>query len=294
VYPKRFLSIFGHHAFRDLLNNQTLSNEDIQFFEQADNNFVLSSEDFISLNKDKFEYLRCAIESKQIEVIYSWRRASLKLYSIWQETVKHGGTQTFAAYYHDHLARPGMSQMLSADLKLNMFCHVFGRDNVKVLDYDASAANNSLLKDFISAVGLKWQDNFVTPENNENAINRSMDVTDIEVIRGLNQVFKVKHSITGAWVRQQYAALSEPLEQAGLAQLKQVISRYQRELTVGNYLIDNRGEKIMSDKFKDNLLNHQVCQTRKSIRLAEPEWIFETEAQTLMAELTRVLETAIA
>ena len=189
VYPKRYMKIYGHHDFRNLLDKQNLSNEDIDFFGQ-NHNFLLSSEDFISLGKEQFEYLRHSIENKKVVVIFSWRRASFKLYSIWQETIKHGATESFYSYYHSHLARPAQSQMLSADLKLNMLTHVFGKDNVKVLDYDESEQNNSLIQDFLTVCGVSWSEGFIKSDENSNAVNRSMDVTDIEIIRALNLIFK--------------------------------------------------------------------------------------------------------
>lgn len=290
VYPKRFQTIFGHHKFRDLVEKKAFSEEDLAFYNDESHNFLLSSEDFISLNKEHFEYLRHSFESKQIIVLFTWRRASFKLYSIWQETVKHGGTQSFFAYYHEHLAKPAQSQMLSADLKLNMFCNVFGKENVKIIDYEASTANSSLLHDFVTTLDMKWDSAFVTPEKNSNAVNRSMALEDVEVIRALNQIFKTKYDKHGAWVRNKYAELSSELNELGLGHLKEIISTYQHQLTVGNYFIDYRCEKIMAEKFKDNMLNYQPLITTKPLKVALPDWIFDFEAQTIIKQLVDCLK----
>jgi hypothetical protein len=293
IYPQRMQSIFGHHPFRDLVDKEALGEEDIQFFNNENRDFLLSSEDLISLGRDKFQYLRHTLDSKQLVVVFAWRRASFKLYSIWQETIKHGGTQTFFSYYHDHLARPGQSQMLSADLKLNMFCHVFGKQNVRVIDYDASAANNSLIQDFVSAVDLKWDANFVTPEKNPDAVNRSMSLADIEIIRALNQIFKTRYNIQGSWVRNKYQELTEKLCELGVPELKHIIGHYESELKVGNYLIDNRGEKIMTEKYSDNLLNYEPNTQIKVLKVAQPDWIFEPVAQKIVNDLTEFLQGQI-
>lgn len=291
VYPKRYINIFGHHAFRDLLDKEALNQDDIAFFHEQ-HNFLLSSEDFISLGKQKFEYLRNTLSQKNIVVLFSWRRASLKMYSIWQETIKHGATESFYSYYHNHLARPSQSQMLSADLKLNMFSQVFGRENLQVLDYDASAQNNSLIEDFIDLMGLEWSNKFVRADDNANAANRSMDFTDIEVIRVLNHIFKLNYAKVGSWVRLQYAKNSLQLEQAGLSRLKTLIAKYETELTVGNYFIDNRCEKIMLDKFQSNIKNYKPVTSNKKIRLASEEWIYELEAQSILRDLAATLNRA--
>ncbi len=294
VYPKRFQKIFGHHQFRELIVNRQLSQEDKDFFNHAEHDFLLSSEDFISLNKDDFEYLKHCIESKRIVVIYAWRRASFKLYSIWQEVVKHGGTDTFFSYYHDHLARPGQSQMLSADLKLNMFRHVFGAENIKIIDYDASAQDNSLLNDFLQVIDIPWRSDFITAESNADATNRSMEITDIEIIRALNHVFKAGHGIEGAWVRTQYADLQEALHQAGLDELKKIIETYQQELVVGNYFIDNRCESIMADRFARNMINYRPNSTTKKIQLAKADWLFDTQAQVILKRITEEMEKTLS
>ena len=289
VYPKRYKSIFGHHQFRELLDQESLSEDDLDFFAK-NHDYLLSSEDFISLNREKFEYLRKTLETKQIQVIFSWRRASFKLYSIWQETVKHGGTETFFSYYHDHLARPGQSQMLSADLKLNMFCHVYGKENVKVLDYDASARSGSLLKDFCKLINVPWRQNFVTPEKNPDAVNRSMDIADIEVIRALNHLFKSAYGVEGPEVRVQYSKQQAALQQAGLDRLKEIIQQNKHVLTVGNYFIDNRCEQIMSTKFRDNIINYQPNSDLRQLVLAKPDWMFEVEAHAILDELAKIIK----
>lgn len=282
VYPKRFQTIFGHHKFRDVAQKEAFSDEDLAFFNDESSDFLISSEDFISLNKQNFEYLRNAFESKQVIVLFTWRRASFKLYSIWQETVKHGGTQSFFAYYHEHLARPAQSQMLSADIKLNMFCNVFGKNNVKIIDYESSTRGNTLLQDFVSCLDLEWDPSFVTPENNSDAVNRSMKLADIEIIRALNQIFSSRHGKSGAWVRNKYNELTEQLESLGIAQLKEIILTFQQELTVGNYFIDHRCEKIMAEKFKNNMLNYEPNISTEKLLVAQPDWVFDTKAQEIL------------
>lgn len=294
VYPKRFQRIFGHHDFRQPLADKRLSAEDVAFFNPEPHDFLLSSEDFISLGKDSFEYLRNSLDNKRIVAIYTWRRASFKLYSIWQETVKHGGTESFFSYYHDHLARPAQSQMLSADLKVTALSHVFGKQNVRILDYDASAANNSLLQDFMAMIECPWQPDFVTPESNPNAVNKAMDITDIEIIRALNSIFLKHFNTHGSWVRNQYSQLFDELEQAGLTELKRVVVENTREIKVGNYFLDNRCEKVMTDKFSDNIFNYQPSSRIGTIRVAKDEWMFDKDAQKLLADMAHIIRVSEA
>ena len=292
VYPKRHSTIFGHHGYRQLIQDKTLDKEEVEFFNEP-HDFLLSSEDFISLNKADFEYLRETITSKQIVILFAWRRASFKLYSIWQETIKHGGTDTFYAYYHDHLARPGQSQMLSPDLKLNMFSQVFGKDNIRIIDYDAAAKQDDLLPVFCSTMERKWRGDFVTPEKNVNALNRSMDIADIEVIRALNHLFKSHWGITGADVRVAYKEQHNLLLENGLERLKAVIGQHETQLTVGNYFIDNRAEKLMNERYRDQIVNYQPLSETKSLKLVNPDWMFEKEAHAILEGLAGTLKSKL-
>ena len=289
VYPKRFLRIFGHHNFRDALAGRAIAKEDLDFFKGAEKNFLLSSEDFISLTEEHFSYLRDAFPDTRFVVVYAWRRAGFRLFSIWQETVKHGGTSTFFDYYHEHLAHPGHSMMLCPDLKLDMFSQVFGKANVRVLDYDASARNGSLLSDFLTAVDVPWAETFVTPKDNPEAVNRSMDFADIEVIRALNHILAQRFGINGASVRLEYTRQMERLEQAGLTGLKDLIRKYHLVLTVGNYQIDNRSERIMAERFRQNLLNYEPNTSVKNITLARSDWVLDLEAQKILEQLADTL-----
>jgi hypothetical protein len=289
VYPKRYMKIFGHHGFRELLDRQNFEQADVDFFKEK-HDFLISSEDFISLHKDNFEYLRNSIESKNIVVLFAWRRASFKLYSIWQETVKHGATESFYSYYHSHLARPAQSQMLSADLKLETLSKVFGRDNIKVIDYDASSASKSLLQDFMKTIGVEWSDKFILSDDNPDAVNRSMEVADIEIIRALNHIFAKHYAKTGSWVREQYSKNQSALKEVGLFELRDLIAANQSELVVGNYFIDNRCERIMVEKFKSNIVNYQPMQETKEIKVANDDWVLELRAHEILTNMVKVIK----
>lgn len=285
VYPKRFLSIFGHHTLRQRVFDKCLSEDDIVFFNEP-HDFIVSSEDFISLEREHWEYLQSVITNKQIVILHSWRRASLKLYSIWQETVKHGGTASFFSYYHEHLARPGQSQMLSADLKLNMLAHVFGKNNIRILDFDASARKDDLLQQFCQLADLSWSNDFVSVSNNKNARNASMDLADIEVIRALNCRLKAESLDVSSNVRTAYLKHIDTLKTLGLEELKALILSYSKTISVGNYFIDNRCESVMADKYKNNIANYETHKTVSKMNVTSDEWSLTGDAQRILSTLS--------
>ncbi|MFT4941271.1 MAG: hypothetical protein ACI88A_004339 [Paraglaciecola sp.] len=58
VYPKRFLKFFGHHDFRDKAAQKAFSKEDVAFINDNEHDWLLSSENFISLDKNALEYIK--------------------------------------------------------------------------------------------------------------------------------------------------------------------------------------------------------------------------------------------
>lgn len=290
LYPKRYVQIFGHHSFRKNIADRAITQDDIDFFASSDSHFLLSSEDFISLSKEDFEYLKQCFEDIQIKVIYTWRRASLKLFSIWQEVIKHGGTVDFFNYYHTHLARPSTSQMLSPDLKLGMFAHVFGKQNVLVLDYEASQRSGSLIPDFLSMMNIPWSDKFKTDEHNKEAKNKSMHLTDVEIVRGLNIMVKQQGKASTSNIRTLYMKHKPEFSKQALEELENAIKANLVPLNIGNYFIDVRSEKVMTQKFAANIHNYSNSVKVKKLHVANSEWLLIPGVREHLSEiLTRIM-----
>jgi len=288
VYPKRYLQIFGHHKFREKIVNKNVSAQDMEFFGLQTHNYLLSSEDFISLSKQDFEYIKQQFSDFEVHVIFSWRRASNKMYSIWQEVIKHGDWVDFFAYYHNHIAKPGSSQMLSPDLKISTLAQVFGRKNIHIIDYEASQKNNALFSDYLKTLGLSFDDKY-NIKIDENAKNESMPVQDIEIIRALNLIFNQQYQIKGAAVRNAFKQHFDGLSKDLIAQLHKIISDNLLALNVGNYFIDVRAEKIMNERFSANLVNYQPYTDNKTVQIASSEWLLNQHAQTALNELAKQL-----
>ncbi|MFC3121934.1 hypothetical protein [Agaribacter flavus] len=288
-YPRKYIHIFGHHCFRSVVKERKLNAVEKAFFLDSKHDILLSSEDFISLDIADFEYLRESLDPLNIVIVFAWRRASYKLYSIWQEVIKHGGTIDFFEYYYDHLARPSTSQMLSPDLKLNTFVNVFGKQNVKVLDYDTSRANNSLFQDFIKVCGLTWNNNFSVSKIDDTAKNQSMQLHDIEIVRALNGVMAKKYDYHGSQVRLAYNQYKGNLNRVHLSELVNIIREHTHKKVVGNYFIDTRAEKLMQKRFKENMLNYQDNHQTKPLLISSSRWMSNINVHDLLSSLSNEL-----
>ena len=211
-YPKNYIRIFGHHHFRDLIKDRAVTELDKDFFKDIKSNVLLSSEDFISFSVEDFKYLKETFSQFDINIIYSWRRSSLKMYSIWQEIVKHGKSISFFEFYHEHIARPGQSYMLSADLQVSRFVNVFGQNNVHLIDYDKSSKDNNLLEVFFSIIGCEYKDSYLEGSKSKISSNVSLNSYDTEIIRVLNALMADKYNLTGNTVREIYLEYHSDLD----------------------------------------------------------------------------------
>lgn len=281
-YPKNYVRIFGHHLIRDLIKGRQLSESDSNFFKEIDSDILLSSEDFISFSIKDFEYIKTFFSDFDVHVIYSWRRASLKMYSIWQELIKHGQSVSFFEFYHNHLARPAQSYMLSADLQVERFVKVFGIKKVHLIDYDKAAKDKNLLELFFSIINCKYSREYLEKSESKVSNNRSLNPFDTETIRILNKIMSSKYGMHGNDVREAYLDHYSELD---ITELHQIMQTQVTSLPVGNYFIDKKTERVMYSKFKENFINFEQAQYTSSITLIQDSWLMNSEAITLINNL---------
>lgn len=292
-YPKNYVRIFGHHHFRDLIKDRALTNHDHDFFKDIKSNVLLSSEDFISFSVDDFKYLKSSFADFDINIIYSWRRSSLKMYSIWQEIVKHGKSISFFEFYHEHLARPGQSYMLSADLQVSRFVNVFGQHNVHLIDYDKSCLDNNLLDVFFSIIGCEYKSSYLDGSKNRISSNVSLNPYDTEIIRVLNSLMADKYNLVGNVVRETYLENHSALDFDLLSKLTDMMKEHVVELSVGDYFIDKRVEKIMSDKFSSRFINLDKKTYQNIIHIVKDNWLLNQNSFGLLNELAEQLNEKV-
>ncbi|MEZ7228429.1 hypothetical protein NO989_16840 [Alteromonas sp. DY56-G5] len=289
-YPKRFFRIFGHHLFRDKLLEKRLSDEDVAFLEHTGKNVLLSSEDLISLSEEHFLYLKERLANFDIEVIYAWRRTNKKLFSIWQEYVKHGGQDTFFEYHFPHIARPATSGMLSPDVKLNMLARVFGKPNISIIDYDAAAKADNLLDLFCKKVGLSNASTLNVPLKDKNASNKSMRFAESELLRAFNCYFAKTSGLTGVTVRLAFNEHRERLDQQVLGELLKIIESDAVYVNADRYFIDQRSENILKSEFASCLLNYEENPLSHSFNISSQKWLVDKNASTLFETLAKQLQ----
>lgn len=289
-YPKGFLSIFGHHEFRNKVKGREITEDDVSFLKHTGKNVLLSSEDFISLNEDDFRYLKERLVDFEIEVIYAWRRANKKLFSIWQEYVKHGGQDTFFEYHFPHIARPATSGMLSPDVKLSMLARVFGKTNISIIDYDAAAKADNLLELFCRLVGLEDSSELTVPLQDKNASNKSMKFHESELLRALNCHFAQTMNMTGVAVRLAFNEYKTQLDQKLLQDLLAIIEKDVIHVNADKYFIDQRSENLLTSKFEPCLVNYEENLLLNSFGVSSQKWLVGERARSMFESLANQLQ----
>ncbi|RDV25061.1 hypothetical protein DXV75_10550 [Alteromonas aestuariivivens] len=288
-YPSKFIRIFGHHDLINPIRNRQIHSEDISHLEKPEKNILLSSENLINLEEDDFEYLKNALSNFEINIIYCWRRATSKIFSIWQEIVKHGGTETFYQFSFPHLAKTSKSATLSADLKLLMLERVFGNASINIIDYDNSFINKDLIQQFLKTLGIKSELDIRIPYNDGTATNTALESHDVELIRALNVAFSKRKSIQGASVRRAFILNLKKLNSDNLNALRELIKSDKSEYYLESFDIDSRSEKIILDRFQKNITNYQCITNIKKISIPTQNWLIDPNGSKMFEKLYQEL-----
>jgi hypothetical protein len=146
---------------------------------------VVSSEGFCKL-WDNIPNLRKMIPKDfHVKIIYYVRRQDDQLEAVYNQVVrdpKGRETHTFQEYIGN-----GYLIMMDYEKVLAAWEESFGKENIIVRCYEKNQLKTNIFIDFLDAIGMEMDDNFIIPEGR---INPSLDWDIIEFIRICNINFK--------------------------------------------------------------------------------------------------------
>ncbi len=152
---------------------------------------LISAEDLCTLGVVQVQRLRDLLGDTEISIVYYVRRTSDLLFSSWQEDVKHTTSMTFPEYVLNHVRNPEASLFFNLDVRLRSFKEVFGKDAIRIVGYSALRDNTiDLFKHFAQRF-LDWQN--IEPEPQSREINTAATPREIELLRSLNQIERLKN-----------------------------------------------------------------------------------------------------
>lgn len=124
------------------------------------------------------------------------------MFSAWQESIKHGGVETWERFFLRHLSKPYSSNVLNGVAVLNRWndgvvkIHVINYDDVIKSGDDVCASLLDKIPISVNGINLEGE-----------SVNQSLDYSDVELMRVLNLLAKNDGYLRGANVRKVYLDL---------------------------------------------------------------------------------------
>lgn len=200
LYPKTGKLFFGHHSLANIkmLNENYTEFKGLLHLEQIKKHdiIVISSENFEYLNAESIVMLLSLFDGYEIKIVYFYRNWNDLLFSMWQENIKHGSSDTYFEHVAKHIAFPFGSNILNLATPISNFASVVGLKNIIVCSYDLVLNDYDLFDFFFNLI-------------NKSAIikhsiikqNVAIDVITVECLRALNSLAIANNYKPGILVR---------------------------------------------------------------------------------------------
>jgi hypothetical protein len=277
---------FGQHGIVTDLKKKTLAHDRLsaRIASSEARNILISSENFDLLTRQEIDVLSKAFSGCQVYILAAFRTPSSRMYSWWQEEVKHGSYKTYFEYVYPHYSKPYASDILNIQLVLDRYSSVFGEESIRVFDYNWCSANGGVLEHFLKVVGCDLELE-VTAES----INKSLSPVDIELIRVLNALAKRKGVLDGYNVRDGYLKKwnrnSDDME---------VISKLIGEHSVDVVLGDLYADKVLRGYLLKHLapvaLYGELSLPETSTKTIPNEsWVYDSQSNAILERIFEVI-----
>jgi hypothetical protein len=172
---------------------------------------VLSSENLVLLSPSQLGTFADLLDGASVTVVFVLRSLTKVLPSHWQETIKHGNTQTFP----DYLAKingwiDGSYDQVIPSRQLEKFAQVFGTDALAIISYEHS-------EDLFQTFGeIVLGDRSPAFAGDRAVVNQSFAPPRVELVRQLNLRFRAAHGRTpGQHLRVAYMQQCGQFERSG-------------------------------------------------------------------------------
>ncbi|NQZ04538.1 hypothetical protein [Idiomarina sp.] len=283
AYPATCLEpLWGHHKLVEAFqrgDTQELGDIKADFAKYSEN-LIISSENFDRLDEQQIESVRTLFSNYDIHIIYVKRRADDLIVSSWQESIKHGGMQSWQSYIFQHTVRPFSSEVINACRVLDRFKAVFGRDSISIIDFDGvKRENRDLFIEFKNLIGLKEWEKPVS----KSQVNRSMPYWKAEIIRGLNALFCAEGQAASAKIRTAFLDYFSERQDTcnSLATLKKKISAQCSPISFLDSYIFHALDKSFRERYQDRVCVPPFVEHRHSLnqyKLPNDTWMFDSES----------------
>jgi hypothetical protein len=271
-FGKQFL---GHHEMAAFLNQKRYEEGDIRSAVENSqfNKILISSENFDVLHPYALEFLKGELSGCDVEVLVSYRTPTSRLYSWWQEEVKHGDTRTYAEYVTPHYTRPYASGVLNINNCVKLYSDYFSKDSIRFFDYEWCLEQGGILKYFVQYLNIKGELRI-----DSERVNNGLSVLDIEIIRALNSLAREKGELNIFNVRDAYLKKWNRKHIIN-AEIQAIQQKNAKPIVVGDSFIDKILKKTLLDIYRSNFVTGlSATYKEKSILIPESTWVSNPEA----------------
>lgn len=283
AYPNGYKIIFGHHELVTQLKNGKYSAiEMVNIIESTNaDKIFFSSENFDLLNESEIEVLIASFKAYEVKIVAMFREPSIRLYSWWQEEVKHGSFRTFSEYALHHLSRPMVSDIFNLDVVLSRYNKFVVDENILVGNYDAFMSHNGIEDFFESLLNIKF------PNEKNISVNSGLIGFDVEMIRLMNSMYKKKkRKPAGSMVRDYYLQNKKTFEREKIDKIEACYTSSLTSYELGDLYQDRVVRQSFFKKYKVKSpveFDESVLNTFK--KLPGNDWYLTDDVYEMVNEL---------
>lgn len=281
-YPTSFFYIFGHHYLFSRMFNKNKKDEfmsDVSDINKIDGDVILSSETYSTQNAMFYRNIKDIFDYKEIEIVYFYRTPTDRLYSYWQEQIKHGSSETFSEYSASRFSRPYACSDINYIPFLDMLGGVFGQDSIKILDYQAVLNKNNAVSSFFKAIGSECD-----IQDTVEVVNAMLPFSVIEVIRSLNARRKQIEGRSDLSLREAFLNLDYENNEDYIF-LKEQIDKNATSISLSDTYIDRQVHAQLLSKYGDNIVDELTPPKLSDKLISNGDWIYSATCMSRIEKL---------
>lgn len=286
-YPNVFFNFLGHHGLIDKARNKSILPSEIEQIKSYESNILLSSENFIDLNENNWNYLKEVFHDFDIQIIYAWRRSSLKMYSMWQEAIKHGENQPFQEYYYQDLVKPGISRRLMQSINIDMLSKVFQKEKIHILDYDSLKEKGTLVENFFNLISVNSEELNIE-EYHHGIKNQALKPSLTELLRCLNSYHQQLGNKPDSMIRELFFLRKENLREE-INSIENIMQKSIKPLEFGHYFVDNNTDKQLVNRYSQQIIGYEKHNNKNHVDIITPNWLITPSAFPLLKDIYQSL-----
>lgn len=282
-YPDDFSRLYGHHRLSDDLRGGRFQKIRTTL-ERIGNSWhtnVFSCENLSALDVHQLRHFRSLLGDHEIIVVAGFRRPSERLFSLWQESIKHGGCSSYTDYAYVHFLRPDESRELNQYSTLEKFSDVFGEETIRLVDYDVGKTDGSILRRFQEASGIPMA------EVKDEVLNKSYSIIETEILRALNNVARHKGELHKHNVRVWFSQYRHRFDRTSYSEIQSSVQFNSSEMDISDVAFDTAQRKQISLRWPG--LEENIEYSHLMRKIPSDSWLLKPGIPQLLGNLYHCL-----